>query len=144
MLKTLTLLMTILLALFCLSSCSDSEPSEPFELIMQCQRSLSKPLVAEEVEEFAVLINSDGKTHIHLDEIGGYCASNVKIKSGCTADTLKLEEYWPKEGRDNSSCSCILSLDLTIESVGDDIKYLVYTHTKDSGLGSKIFPVLYK
>jgi len=143
MLKVSVFLLTISFALLCLSGCGDSEPSEN-SLIMQCQEHLSKSLVAEEVEEVAVLTNSKGQTHIHLDGIVGYCASNIKIKTSCTADTLNLKEYWPSEGRANASCSCILSLDLTIESVGDDIKYLVYTYTKESGLSSKIFPVRYE
>jgi len=146
MLKTLMLSITILSALLCLGGCGNSEPSEYSEnsLIMQCQEHLSKPLVAEEIEEVAVLTNSKGQTHIHLDGIVGYCASNIKIRTSCTADTLNLKEYWPSEGRANASCSCILSLDLTIESIGDDIKYLVYTYTKESGLSSKIFPVRYE
>jgi hypothetical protein len=106
---------------------------------------MEKPLVAEEaegVENVAVLTNSNNKTHIHLDSIGGFCKSNIKIKSNYTVDTLKLEEYWDEnEGRLVTGCSCILSLDLTLESKYDDVKYLVYTYDHGS---SQIFPVIYK
>jgi len=149
MLKTLTFLMTISLALFCLSSCSDSKPSESSEtpeesLIRQCKEHVSKPLVAEEVENFAILTNSKGKTYIHLDGIGGYCDSSIKIRTSLAEDTLKLEEYWPEDGLNyNSKCSCISSLDLTIESVGDGVKYLLYSYV-DAGGAQDIFSVLYK
>jgi hypothetical protein len=137
--------------LFVLLACGTKEQSEPhlnsnFKCISHI--GMEKPLVAEEAEEVenvAALTNSKGKTHIHLDSIGGYCSSNIQIRTSCAADTLKLEEYWPEDGgRINSKCSCILSLDLTIDSIGDNFKYLVYHHEESTGLYQKIFPVIYK
>jgi len=152
MLKSLTFSITVVaFALLCLSNCSDSGDLKPEASgsldplsIFKCQEHLSKSLVAEEIEQLAVLTNSKGKTHVHLDKIGGYCSSNIKIKTECVADTLKLEEYWPEEGSFRSKCGCTLSLDLFIDSVGDDIKYLLYTHAEDTGVGPSIFPVRYK
>jgi hypothetical protein len=156
MLKTFVFITIILSVFLLLNACGTKEQSDPhLNSNFKCLQTQGKFAVmansndndnAEEllveIERLAILTNSNNKTHIHLDSIGGFCASNIKIKSNYTVDTLKLEEYWDEnEGRINTACSCILSLDLTLESKYDDVKYLAYTY--DHG-GSQIFQVRYE
>jgi len=152
MLKTLAFSITISFALLFLSNCSNSEPSKDSSnqngLYIKCQRTIgAKKTLAEaeifESEEFAVLTNSNGKTHIHLDEIGLNCLAAdpkfFRITLAVDADTLKLNEEFYMDAR--ASCSCKSSLDLDIESIGNSIKYLVYNY--EDGY-SVIFPVKYE
>jgi len=147
MLKIFTFSIILSSALLCLSSCSSSEPSKPSpetNLSVKCLGH-AKPLVGTQIfesEEFAILTNSNGKTHIHLAEIGLNCAatdSRFKINHTVDVDTLKLVGEYSAL----ANCGCTSSLDLTIESVGDGIKCLVYDDDYDSGV-TRIFPVKYE
>ncbi|MDR2594095.1 MAG: hypothetical protein LBC87_04920, partial [Fibromonadaceae bacterium] len=93
-------------------------------------------------EEFAVLTNSNGKTHIYLAEIGLNCAAQdpkiFSINHAVDFDTLKLVGKYDVL----ANCGCTSSLDLTIESVGNDIKYLAYSNYGEDF--TQIFPVRYK
>ncbi|MDR2583110.1 MAG: hypothetical protein LBC75_06490 [Fibromonadaceae bacterium] len=146
MLKILTLSIIISFALLFLSNCSSDDPY--ISDISQCLEKASKFTALEdeqpvESEKFAVLTISGGKTHVHLDEIGLYCDSNLKLKTSYARDTLKLKEYWEDEGNMSmTSCSCVSSLDLTLESKYNNVKYLVYAHAL--GGRNQIFPVRYE
>ncbi len=143
---------SLLLAFFlnaCNSSDEDTSDEDGYVGSSQCLDRLHKQINDEpfepfsEVEKFAVITNSNGKTHVHLNSIGLYCSSNVRIKASQAIDTLKLEEYWPDEGSLVTACSCNSSWDLTLnlpyESTGKSIKYVVYTYTHGDNL---VFPVI--
>ncbi|MCL1955793.1 MAG: hypothetical protein FWF63_00590 [Fibromonadales bacterium] len=109
--------------------------------ISKCLQTQSK-FAEKPLAEFAVLTDSYGKTHIHLDEIELFCSSSLKIRTSYTVDTLKLEEFWDeRENNFNSKCSCNSSLDLTLNYMYYDVKYLVYNYVDG---GTRIFPVTYK
>ena len=91
-------------------------------------------------EKIAILTNSEGKTHVHLTSVGRYCASNAKIKTDKIADTLMLKEYFPKDYF-VSACSCNSTMDLTLESIDNNIEYVIYEF--NSG-GRQFFPVRYE
>jgi hypothetical protein len=157
MLKIFVFSTAISFALLCLSNCSEKSSSDSNSLYVKCLRPEGKfvvlansndndnteePLV--EAERFALLTNSGGKTHVHLDEISLNCAatapSEFEISHAVDGDSLKLNESYP---RGLAKCNCNSSLDLTIESVGDSIKYLVYIY-ENAGEYQSIFPVIYK
>ncbi|MDR2583196.1 MAG: hypothetical protein LBC75_06925 [Fibromonadaceae bacterium] len=109
--------------------------------ISKCLRTQSKS-AEEPLAEFAVLTDSDDKTHVHLNEIELFCSSSLKVGIKYTVDTLKLEEFWDEnENNFNSKCSCNSSLDLTLNYRYDNIKYLVYNYVDG---GTRIFPVRYE
>jgi len=152
MLKILTFSITISFAFLFLNNCSfdNHDPylgdiskcleKDKYEFASKVAALADEPPV--EAERFAVLTLSGDKTHIHLDEISLSCSSNLKIKTSYDSDTLKVKEYWEDKGNSfNSSCSCISSFDLTLESRYDNVKYLVYTY--ESGR-NQIFPVIYE
>jgi len=93
-------------------------------------------LSCDEAEKIAILTNSNGKTLVHLTSVYRYCASNAKIKKYKIADTLKLEEYFPKDNYDVSSCICCSTMDLTLESIDNEIQYVIY--------GKQVFPVRFE
>ncbi len=147
MLKSFAFLAAISFALLCLSNCGNSEPSkESNNLEAKCLEHIghiiNKKTFVE--EEFAVLTtDSNGKTHVHLNEIVLNCAASqpgFEISHVVDNDTLKLNESYT---RGLAKCSCNSSLDLTIESIGDGIKYLVYTYEYTEG-NQSIFPVKYE
>jgi hypothetical protein len=81
--------------------------------------------VAED-EKIAVLTNQRSVTNVHLPLVHRCCESNVKIKANKTNDTLKLKEYFPDGDYYASKCSCSSTLDITLETKEDNIKYVVY------------------
>jgi hypothetical protein len=74
---------------------------------------------------------ADGKTQIYLPSVSRPCYTSLEIKAEKSNDTLKLEYYLPK-GKDYvmSGCSCESNLDLTIESVENDIKYIIFENNQ--------------
>jgi len=72
---------------------------------------------------------SDGKTQIYLPSVSKPCSTSLEIKAAKSSDTLKLEYYLP-EGKDYlmSKCMCESDLDLTIESIENDIKYIIFVN----------------
>jgi len=130
----------ISIALLCLSNCGDSEPfknSNDLIVEIKCLNHTEniitrKPLVGVEtfeIEKFAVLTDSNGKTHIHLDKVGLDCAATnpdfFRINYAVDGDTLKLNGVYKYNIR--AGCGgCTSPLDFTIESMDDGIKYVVY------------------
>jgi hypothetical protein len=150
-----TFSITLSFALLCLSNCGDSEPSKELNgLEIKCLNRTEdimtkKSLIGSEIyemTEFAVLTHSKDKTHIHLDKITLDCAATnpdiFRINYAVDVDTLKLYGVY-KYNVEGRCGACTSSFDLTIESIVDDIKYLVYSER--DGRGSiRIFPVKYQ
>jgi hypothetical protein len=84
----------------------------------------SHDAIAEDTEPSVIV--ADGKTQIHLPSVNRPCSTSLEIKAAKSNDTLKLEYYLP-EGKDYimSKCMCVSDLDLTIESVENDIKNII-------------------
>jgi len=124
---------------FFFSCSSEDKTSETLGKISadfgECKRSaLENPAIIEEDAEPSVSTDDqgsvtvlDGKTLIHLPSISKLCSTSLEIKAAKSNDTLKLEYYLP-EGKDYlaTKCNCVSDLDLIIESVENDIKYIVF------------------
>jgi hypothetical protein len=89
--------------------------------------ALEKSQVIPEKDAEPSVIVADGKTQIHLPSVSRFCETSLEIKAAKSNDTLILEYYLPK-GKDYvaSRCNCVSDLDLTIKSVENDIKYIIF------------------